>query len=255
MGVIRILSLVLLSLTSALSHAEQINVAVASNFTAPMKAIVKAFEEQSEHRIKLSFGSSGKLFAQITHGAPFAIFFSADQTKPKILEEKGLTVHGSRFTYATGALALWSADPTLLDDTASQLQHGDFKKLALANPKLAPYGVAAHEVLEYYSLLKATRAKWVQGENISQTYQFISTGNAELGFVAVSQIMQQGAIKTGSSWIIPRELYSPIKQDVALLRQGKDNPAAEALLQFFHTAQAIDILESYGYITAPSLDK
>ncbi len=251
MGVIRILSLILLSITSALSHAEQINVAVASNFTAPMKAIVKAFEEKSEHRIKLSFGSSGKLFAQITHGAPFALFFSADQTKPQLLEEKGLIVPDSRFTYAIGALALWSANPTLLNDNASTLKHGNFKKLALANPKLAPYGAAAHEVLQYYSLLEVTRKKWVQGENISQTYQFISTGNAELGFVAVSQIMQQGAIKIGSSWLIPRELYSPIKQDAALLLHGKHSPAAKALLQFFHSAQAIDILESYGYITTP----
>lgn len=251
MGFIRILSLILLSLTSALSHAEQINVAVASNFTAPMKAIVKAFEEKSEHRIKLSFGSSGKLFAQITHGAPFALFFSADQTKPQLLEEKGLIVPDSRFTYAIGALALWSANPTLLNDNESTLKHGNFKKLALANPKLAPYGAAAHEVLQYYSLLEVTRKKWVQGENISQTYQFISTGNAELGFVAVSQIMQQGAIKIGSSWLIPRELYSPIKQDAALLLHGKHSPAAKALLQFFHSAQAIDILESYGYITTP----
>jgi molybdate transport system substrate-binding protein len=249
MRLVRVTCLLLLSLLPQLGLAEQINVAVASNFTAPMKAIVTAFEQQSEHRVKLSFGSSGKFFAQITHGAPFELFFSADQTKPKALEESGLIVPGSRFTYAIGALALWSSNPTLLKNNAGALKQGQFTKLALANPKLAPYGLAAVEVLEHLALTEHTKAKWVQGENIAQTYQFISTGNADIGFVAMSQIMQQGQINLGSSWLIPHELYSPIKQDAALLARGKNSPAAKALLTYIQSNQAKAIIESYGYTT------
>ena len=231
------------------AHGENIHVAVAANFTAAMKDIAAQFEKSSEHKINLSFGSSGKIFAQIQNGAPFQVFFSADQAKPEALEKTGLTVPGSRFTYAIGVLALWSAKPDFVNDDASRLKNGDFNKLALANPKLAPYGAAAMEALENLKLKQATEPKWVQGENIVQTYQFVATGNAELGFVALSQIMDKRHIKGGSSWIIPSNLYNPIRQDAVLLKSAKDNTAANALLEYLRSSEARAIIHSYGYKT------
>ncbi|QTD53858.1 molybdate ABC transporter substrate-binding protein [Sulfidibacter corallicola] len=229
--------------------AGEIKVAVASNFTAPMKEIAAAFERSSGHRVTLSFGSSGKFFAQIKHGAPFQVFFSADRAKPEALEKAGLVVPESRFTYAVGALALWSVRPGYVDDDSARLKKGDFRKLALANPKLAPYGMAAVEVLQNLKLKEATQAKWVYGENISQTYQFVGSGNAELGFVAVSQIMDKGRIAKGFAWIVPGELHDPIRQDAVLLKRGAHSDAARALLHFVRGEKAAQILQSYGYKT------
>jgi molybdate transport system substrate-binding protein len=231
-------------------RAEEINIAVASNFTAAMREIVEAFEQTSGHQVKLSFGSSGKFFAQIQHGAPYQAFFSADQAKPVALEAAGQVVPGSRFTYAIGALALWSPKTGFIEGNAQRLHSGAFNKLALANPRLAPYGAAAIEVLEKLECKEATREKWVQGENISQTYQFVRTGNAELGFVALSQIMQQGEISQGSWWLVPSELYSPIRQDAVVLKGGKDSAATQALMQFIRGEQAGAIISAYGYHTA-----
>lgn len=230
--------------------AEEISVAVASNFTLVMRDIVAEFERSSAYQVKLSYGSSGKFYAQIRHGAPFQVFFSADQAKPKALQRDGLIVPGSRFTYATGALVLWSTKPGLVDENATRLKRGDFNRLAMANPRLAPYGMAAVEVLENLGLKEATRAKWVQGENIAQTYQFVSSASVDMGFVALSQIIHRAHVERGSRWIIPTELYNPIRQDAVLLQRGADSAAAQALLRFVRGEKARDIIESYGYETS-----
>jgi molybdate transport system substrate-binding protein len=245
------LSIMLLSflMLSPSSYAEEVHAAVASNFTAPMKDIAKQYEEESGNKVILSFGSSGKFFAQIQHGAPFDVFLSADQNKPDALEKAGAIIPNSRFTYAIGALALWSSKADFIDNNAARLKNGDFNKLALANPKLAPYGVAAMEVLKGLGLTEKTRSKWVMGENISQTYQFVSTGNTDLGFVALSQIMSKGHIKSGSSWIIPSDRYSPIRQDAVLLKKADNNAAAKGLIDYLRSDKARNIIHSYGYKT------
>ena len=230
-------------------HAEEIHAAVAANFTAPMKDIAAQYEEQSHHTVILSFGSSGKIFAQIQNDAPYDIFLSADQEKPKALEKAGATVPGSRFTYAIGALALWSAKKDFLNNEFEPLRTGRFNKLALANPRLAPYGAAAVEVMEALNLKQATESKWVMGENIAQTYQFIVTGNADLGFVAMSQIIDKGKVKEGSAWIVPNELYSPIRQDAVLLKRAEDSVAAQDFLNYLKSEKALSIIHSYGYQT------
>lgn len=245
----RLIAIALSYLLLSTANAEEIHAAVAANFTAAMKEIVAQFEKSSEHRVALSFGSSGKIFAQIQNGAPFQVFLSADQAKPQALEVAGLAVSGSRFTYAVGALALWSSKPDVVDEDYTRLKNGDFNKLALANPKLAPYGAAAVEVLDALKLKQATEPKWVMGENIAQTYQFVATGNADLGFVALSQIMDKGHVKEGSSWIVPDELYSPIRQDAVLLRVAKDSAGAKALLAYLRGDEARQIIASYGYTT------
>lgn len=234
-----------------IAHADEIRVAVATNFTAAMKEIVAQFEKNSGHEVIVSFGSSGKIFAQIQHGAPFQIFLSADQTKPEMLEQAALTVPGSRFTYAIGGLVLWSSKPDSAGIESAlnynRLKNGEFNKLALANPKLAPYGAAAVEVLEALKLKQFTQAKWVQGENISQAYQYVATGNADLGFVALAQIMDKGHIKGGSSWVIPDELYTPIRQDAVLLRSAKDSVGAKVFLDYLCSDEAQAIIYAYGY--------
>jgi len=222
--------------------AEDINVAVAANFMGAFNVLKPTFEQASGHRLRVSSGSSGRFYAQIKNGAPFHVLFSADQATPARLEVEELTVAGSRFTYAIGALALWSANPELVVDGAQVLRRGDFNKLALANPRLAPYGVAAIEVLTNLGLREATESKWVQGENIAQTFQFVSTGNADLGFVALSQIGGQG-----SMWIIPSEFYQPIRQDAVLLRRGQTSQAAQDLLRFVRSSEAKAIIETHGY--------
>ena len=240
-------SFLALAFLGTVVHASEVTVAVASNFSAPMKEIVAAFEKESGHKAKLAFGSSGKFYAQIRNGAPFDLFFSADQAKPKALEREGMTVAGSRLTYAVGALALWSADNKLVDKEGRILKQGTFRKLAVANPKLAPYGAAAMEVLESLKLAEALQAKLVMGENISQTFQFVSSGNAEIGFVALSQALQGGTGEPGSYWIVPSALYEPILQDAVILKRGKGNEAAAALLRFMRTEQTRNILASFGY--------
>ncbi|TPE47513.1 molybdate ABC transporter substrate-binding protein [Maribrevibacterium harenarium] len=244
----KLLTIALSYLFLSPAHGEEIHAAVAANFNAAMQEVVAQFEQNTGHKVVLSFGSSGKIFAQIQHGAPFQIFLSADQNKPEALEKAGFSVPGSRFTYAIGALALWSAKADFAHDD-TRLKSGDFNKLALANPKLAPYGVAAVEVLESLKLRSATEAKWVMGENIAQTYQFVHSGNADLGLVALAQIMEKGKIKGGSSWIIPAELYSPIRQDAVLLNRAKDSAGAKALLSYLTSEDAREIIHSYGYTT------
>jgi len=246
-----LLGLLSATLFSSAVQAADVMVAVASNFSRPMQKIAADFEKDSGHKVLLAFGSSGKFLAQIENGAPFDVFLSADQAKPRRLEGNGFAVAGSRFTYAQGRLALWSA--TAGDDVQAQLKAGSFSKLALANPRLAPYGQAATEVLEALQLSTATRNKQVMGENISQTWQFVATGNAGLGFVALSQIMQDGVLTSGSAWLIPAALYAPIRQDAVLLKKGSDNPAASALLQYLQQPGVKALIAGFGYAqdTAP----
>ncbi|MEW6646568.1 MAG: molybdate ABC transporter substrate-binding protein [Pseudomonadota bacterium] len=232
---------------STLTQAAQVNVAVAANFTAPMTAIAAAFAKDTGHEARLAFGSSGKFYAQIKNGAPFQVFLSADDTKPAKLEEEGMTVAGSRFTYAIGTLVLWSARPGFVDDQAAVLKRGAYNRLAIANPRLAPYGAAAMEVLDGMGLTAAATPKLVQGENIAQTYQFALSGNAELGFIALSQVMQDGRISGGSAWIVPGNLHQPIRQDAVLLSSGRDNAAAAALMKYLQGDKARAIIRSYGY--------
>jgi len=244
---IRLPAILLALAFSTLLHAETVQVAVAANFTAPMKAIAADFEKETGHKPQLSFGATGKFYAQIKSGAPFDLLFSADDETPLKLEQEGDVVPGTRFTYGTGRLVLWSARPGFVDAQGQVLKTGAFNKLALAAPKLAPYGVAAMETLTRLGLQDTLSTKIVQGESIGQTFSFISTGNAELGFVALSQVMDQGQIKSGSAWVVPASLHSPLRQDAALLTHGKNNPAATALLNFLKTDKIKAIIRLYGY--------
>jgi len=227
--------------------AADVQVAVAANFTAPMQLIAADFEKATGHKAQLAFGATGKFYAQIKNGAPFEVLLAADDETPAKLEKEGFAVAGSRFTYAIGQLALWSAKPGYVDDKGAVLKQGAFGHLAIANPKLAPYGAAAVEALTKLGLLGSIESKFVQGENIAQTFQFISTGNAELGFVALSQVYEGGKLKSGSGWLVPSALHTPIRQDAVVLTPGKDNPAAAALVKFLKTDQARAVIKPYGY--------
>lgn len=239
----------LLTLWSPFGMAETINVAVAANFSAAMKALVAEFEKTSGHNVVLSFASTGKFYAQILNGAPYHVFFSADQATAEKLERQQKALAGSRFTYAIGALALWSSKPGINDDPLKVLKSGEFNKLALANPKLAPYGAAAVEVLEHFKLKSATEAKWVLGENIAQTFQFVATANADLGFVALAQIIERGTIKEGSYWLVPSDFHAPILQDAQILAAGQNSPASHQLMAFIRSGDAQLIIQQYGYKT------
>ncbi|MGY8810457.1 MAG: molybdate ABC transporter substrate-binding protein [Pseudomonadales bacterium] len=234
-------------LPSAGALADEVKVAVATNFTAPMQVIAAAFEQDTGHQLKASFGSTGQLYAQITHGAPFDVFMAADDSTPAKLESEGETVEGSRFTYATGALALWSAQPNLVDDAGAVLRSDSFKHLAIANPKTAPYGLAANQVMAAQGLLEQLTPRLVEGQSIGQAYQFVASGNAELGFVALSQVYRDGKLSGGSAWLVPAELHDPIHQDAVMLRKAAHNPAAQALMNYLHDERAAGIIRSFGY--------
>ena len=232
----------------AAAQAGEVTVAVAANFTAPMQKIAQAFEQDTGHKAQLAFGATGKFYAQIKNGAPFAVLLAADDETPARLEKESLAVAGSRFTYATGRLALWSKSPNLVDDKGEVLRSNSFIKIAMADPKLAPYGVAAMEVIQHLGVQANVVPKLVQGESIGQTYQFVSTENAQLGFVALSQISFDGRITQGSAWVVPQSMHTPLKQDAVLLNAGKDNAAAVALLKYLQADKAIAIVRSYGYV-------
>lgn len=227
--------------------AEEVQVAVAANFAAPMQAIATAFEKDTGHKARLAFGSSGKFYAQIKNGAPFQVLLSADAETPARLEQEGMTVPATRFTYAIGALVLWSASEDMVDGGGDVLRKGGYAHLAIANPKLAPYGAAAVEVLKQLGLLDAVRPKLVQGENIAQTWQFVASGNAELGFVARSQVTRGGKLSHGSAWIVPANLHPPIRQDAVVLANGRGNAAAGALMAYLRSEQAKAVIRAYGY--------
>jgi len=241
------LSLLLLACLSHAARAGEVQVAVAANFTAPAKLIAAAFERDTGHKAMLSFGGTGKFYAQIRNGAPFEVLLAADDTTPARLEAEGAAVAGSRYTYASGRLVLWSARPGYVDDQGEVLVKGDFKHLAIANPKLAPYGAAAVEALTALKRLDTVRPKFVQGENIAQAHQFVASGNAELGFVALSQLMQDGRIASGSAWIVPARLHKAIRQDAVLLAKGGGKPAAEAWLRYLRSDKAKAVIKSFGY--------
>lgn len=229
------------------AQADEIKVAVASNFTAPMKQIAALFQKQSGHTVMLSFGSTGKLYAQIKNGAPYDIFVAADVKTPQRLDQDGMTVAGSRFVYALGQLVLWSVQPGVVEDKGEVLRQGHFAKLAIADPKLAPYGLAAKQTLMALGVWNTLQAKLVLGENITQAWQFVATENAKLGFVALSQVMKFGHVTRGSWWIVPAKLHQPIRQSAVLLSVTKNNASAQAFLAFLQGKQARAIIRDFGY--------
>ncbi|HUW36615.1 MAG TPA: molybdate ABC transporter substrate-binding protein [Rhodocyclaceae bacterium] len=227
--------------------ADELQVAVAANFTAPIKALAPEFEKATGHKLQLSFGSTGKFYAQIRNGAPFEVLLAADETTPARLVEEGAALAGSRFTYAIGKLALWSAQAGYVDEQGEVLKTGGFRHLAIANPKLAPYGAAAVATLRALGLLDAVRGKLVQAEDIAQTHQFVASGNAELGFVALSQVQKAGKLAAGSAWVVPAGLYQPIRQDAVILAPGRGKAAAQALMDYLKSDKARAVIASYGY--------
>lgn len=228
-------------------QADEVQVAVASNFTAPLQTIAADFEKATGHKVVAAYGATGQLYTQIKNGAPFEVFLAADDSTPARLEREGDTVKDSRFTYAIGTLALWSATAGYVDDKGQVLKDNAFRHLSIANPKAAPYGLAATQVLDKLGLTPQVREKIVEGQNITQAYQFVSTGNAELGFVALSQVYKDGRLTSGSAWIVPAQLHDPIRQDAVILDKGRDNPAAMAWMDYLKGPKAAAILQAYGY--------
>jgi molybdate transport system substrate-binding protein len=236
-----------LTLSSLAAQTAEVQVAVAANFTAPMQKIAAEFAKDTAHRSIVSTGSTGKLYAQIHNGAPYDVFLSADTATPDRLATDGKVVAGSRFTYATGKLVLWSAQPGFVDDQGKVLRQGEFKYLALPNPKLAPYGAAAVEVMRDMGVLETLQPRFVLGENLPQAYQFVVSGNADLGFLALSQIIKDGKMIEGSVWMVPSDRHAPIRQDAVMLTRAKDNPAAQALFDYLKGEKARAIIQSFGY--------
>lgn len=232
---------------SCAANAGEVNAAVAANFTAPVQQIVELFQKESGHTVKLSFGSSGKFYTQIKEGAPFDVFLAADEKNPKLLEQEGLAVADTHFIYALGKLVLWSAKPGFVDDKGVVLGKGSYNKLAYADPKLAPYGLAAQETMQKLGIWDKVQSKLVTGESIAQTYQFAASGNAELAFIALSQITKDGKMSEGSWWIVPADMYSPIKQGAVQLSAAKDKAAAQAFLAYLKSEKAVAIIRSFGY--------
>lgn len=238
--------LTLIAITGHQALADEVRAAVASNFSAPMQQLSDAFERETRHRVVTSYGATGKLFTQIQNGAPFDVFLAADDAHPRLLEKNAIAVSGSRFTYAIGQLALWSAIPGYVDDQGKVLRNGTFRHLALANPQTAPYGSAAKEYLRANGLLRKLKPRFVVGENIAQTYQFIESGNAELGFVSLSQLaVASEANRKGSMYLLPLQSYPRLKQQAILLRH---NDAAAAWLAFLQSDKARTIIRQHGYL-------
>jgi molybdate transport system substrate-binding protein len=229
------------------AHADQVQVAVAANFTGPMQVIAALFERDTGHKASLSYGATGKFYAQIANGAPFEVMLSADEATPTRMIKEGHALAGTAFTYAIGKLVLWSADPKLIDSKGAILRKGGFKHIALANPKTAPYGAAAQQVMDKLGVAETLKPLIVQGENIAQAHQFVFSGSAELGFVAYAQVIKNGQIGSGSGWLVPDNLYPPIRQDAVLLNKGKDKPAALALLDYLKGDKAQTVIRAFGY--------
>ena len=228
-------------------RADEVSVAVAANFAGPLTKITEGFTAATGHTLKVSAGSTGKFYSQIVAGAPFEVLIAADDETPKKLIAEGLAVQGSNFTYAIGKLVLWSAQPGYVDDQGAVLAAGKFAHLAVANPKLAPYGQAGMEVMKARGLTDAITPRLVTAESIAQAYQFVATGNAELGFVALSQVATPGKPVIGSYWLIPASLYGEIRQDAVLLKTGEANPAAAALLAYLKSDAARRVIQAHGY--------
>lgn len=241
------LSLSALTVLTHSAQAAEVQVAVAANFAEPIKAIAAVLEKTTGHTLKVTLGSTGKLYAQIKNGAPFEVFLAADTRAPAQLEADGLAQPGSRFTYATGKLVLWSADAQRVDSQGQVLRDPALRKVALANPKTAPYGEAAIQAMDKLGLTPTLLPKLVQGESIGQAYGFVHTGNAEVGFVAMAQVLEEGKLKSGSMWVLPQALYSPIRQDAVVLQRGAGNEAAQALMKLLKSPRIKDLIRSYGY--------
>jgi molybdate transport system substrate-binding protein len=239
--------LALLAAWGGCACAAQVQVAVAANMAAPMKKIAADFARATGHEALVALGSTGKFYTQIRAGAPFEVLLAADQETPARLEREGLAVPGTRFTYATGRLVLWSADPARVDAQGQVLRRPPAGKLAIADPRLAPYGAAAMQALQNLGVLPAWQSHLVQGENIGQAWQFAATGAASLGLVALAQVMVDGKVARGSAWIVPARLHAPLKQDALVLRRGAGNPAAKALVDFLKGNAARATLRAYGY--------
>lgn len=238
-----------MSLTCAApAFAETALVAVAANFADAAETLTPKFKAATGHDLKLTTGSTGKLYAQIGEGAPFDVLLSADAKTPAKLEEEGKAVAGSRFTYAVGQLALYSADAaTVGADGKAVLENPKLRYIAIANPDLAPYGVAARETMQAMGLWDRLLPKIVMGQNIGQTFSLVSSGAAEVGFVALSAVKAPGKAPTGSYWQVPQEMFTPIRQDAVLLNPGADNPAAAAFLNFLKSPEALEVIAAYGY--------
>ncbi|HLN11384.1 MAG TPA: molybdate ABC transporter substrate-binding protein [Xanthobacteraceae bacterium] len=242
---VAILAGAIAAVASDVVRADETNVAVAANFTEPAKEIARLFESRTGHKAILSFGATGQFYVQISEAAPFQVFLSADQGTAKKLVDDGLAVGDSLFTYAVGKIVVFSKDPGLVTGEET-LRDAKFNKIAVANPKTAPYGAAAVEAMKALGVYEKLSGKIVQGSNISQTFQFVDTGNAEIGFVALSQVI---GIPGGSRWIVPANLYAPIRQDAVLLKIGADNAAAQDFIAFLKGPEAAAVIERFGYAT------
>lgn len=246
--VLRTLALSLaLAGASFAAQADEVSVAVAANFTAPMQRIAADFEKATGHKAQLVFGSTGKFYAQIKSGAPFQVLLAADDETPTRLVKEGDGVAGSQFTYAIGKLVLWSPKPGFVDDKGEVLKSGKFEHLSIANPKLAPYGLAAVETMKALGLADALQPRLVTGESIGQAQQFVVSGSAELGFIAFAQIHKDGKLIDGSYWLVPGKYHSPIRQDAVVLDKGKGSAAATALLGYLKSDAAKAVIKAYGY--------
>ena len=241
------LSVCCVFLMAANAQAAEIKVAVASNFANMLKEIAVEFQKDTGHQLAITPGATGKFYAQISNGAPFDVFLSADDETPRKLAQEGKAIAASQFTYAIGRLALWSPNPEMVDKNADILKTDKFKFIAIANAKVAPYGQAAVQTMQKLGVLTKIEPRVVQGESISQTYQFVSTGNAQLGFVALSQIFENGKIKTGSAWIVPEEMHEQLKQDAVVLQSCKHMSACQALMDYLKSEKVKKMMASYGY--------
>ena len=237
---------------ATVAHAADVRVAVAANFTAVLERLAGDFERDTHHHVTVVSGATGTLYAQVTHGAPFDVFLAADEQTPARLEAEGLAVAGTRFTYAIGQLALSSATPGLVDGRGDVLRRGAFRHLAVANAKLAPYGAAALEVIDAMGLGDELRPKLVVGENVGQVAQLVASGSAEVGFVALSQVLTPGGVSPGSFWVVPQRLYTPIRQQAVVLSRGAANPAARALVDYLKDARVKSVIVSFGYTAGES---
>jgi molybdate transport system substrate-binding protein len=239
---------VMVAVFSTNSWSSEIIVAVAANFTKPLEDIAKIYQQDTGNTIKISSASTGKLYTQITNGAPFDVMLSADTKTPGKLVAEHYAQADSQFTYAQGRLALWSAKEGVVDQNGKVLTSGTYQHVAMCDPKLAPYGQAALETMTHLKVLPALKPKLVQGENITQAYQFVSSGNAEIGFVALSQIYKDGKVTAGSAWIVPSSYYKPIEQDAVLLTASKDKKSAAAFLSYLKSTKTKALMQRYGYL-------
>lgn len=234
-------------LAAVAAHSAEVSVAVAANFAAPMQQIAMQFQRDTGHKAVLSFGATGKFYAQIANGAPFGVLLAGDDATPEKTAREGLGNGATRFTYAIGRLVLWSKQAGYVDAEGKVLQQSDWRHIAVANPKLAPYGLAAVQTLDKLGLTAQVQPRMVTGENIGQTYQFAASGNAQLGFVALSQVMEGGRLREGSAWVVPASMHAPIRQDAIVLKPGQGNAAAAALMDYLRGDKVRAIIQSYGY--------